>query len=146
MKSQAGASVTLFRTILICVPGSLTHYQMEICFQSPFGICHSRLVTFARFRRQTCADIFKLPERCSPRKVLGSLADSTSHLTRFVCSRTAAGLQPRTLAHRVCSRRSAESEIKMPHVARKGRLPRLLPNPFSPGFPNPMSPEGKKCV
>lgn len=84
-KAKTGASVTLFQTILICgpSPGSLTHYQMEICFQMPLGICHSRLVTFAHFRRQTCADIFKLPERCSPRKVLGSLADSTNHLTRF---------------------------------------------------------------
>lgn len=129
------ASVTLFQAILIYVPGSLTHYQMEICFQMPLGVCHSRLVTFAHFRRQTCPHIFKLPERCSPRKVLGSLADSTNHLMRFICSWTAAGLQPRTLAHGVSSRRFAESEIKMPHAARKGWLPCLLPNPFSPGFP-----------
>lgn len=98
VKSQTGASVALFQTILICVPGSLTHYQMEICFQMPLGICHSWLVTFAHFkkvatpgwwhlhlsRRQTCPDSFKLPERCSPRKVLGSLADSTSHLMCFI--------------------------------------------------------------
>lgn len=97
-------------------------------------------------RRRTCPHIFKLPERGSPRKVLGSLADSTSHLMRFICSWTVAGLQPRTLAHRVCSWRLAESKIKKPRVARKGWLACLLPNPFSPGFPKEtqMSQEGKK--